>query len=175
MRRQLLSAALLALLVVTATVSVVAADQIDDDTRRIGKQLQCPVCNGSPVSDSPSDLAGQMRSVIRAKLQAGESEQEIIGYFVERYGDMVLMEPPRRGFGLIVWSVPIVVLLASAALLARVSQGWLRRRRTAALLVATGPVARPVQNGTAHGGGAAAQVSASDRARAELEQFKRRA
>lgn len=174
MWRQVLSALLLALVVLATGVRLAAADQIDEETRRIGKQLQCPVCNGSPVSDSPSDLAGQMRAVIRAKLQAGESEQQIIDYFVERYGDMVLMEPPRRGFGLIVWSAPILMLLGSAYVLWRMSQGWLRRRRATTVLLASGTVGQPGQNGSAHAGSAAAP-SATDRARAELEQFKRRA
>ena len=44
------------------------ADTVDEQTREIAKQLQCPVCNGSTVADSPSDLAGQMRSVIRQKV-----------------------------------------------------------------------------------------------------------
>ena len=93
-----------------AASRVVHADALDDETRRIGKQLQCPVCSGAAVSDSPSELAGQMRTVIRAKLRAGESEEQIVTYFVERYGDGVLIEPPRRGIGLVVWVVPFGAL-----------------------------------------------------------------
>jgi cytochrome c-type biogenesis protein CcmH len=172
MFRQLAMAAVLVLSVLSAGVAVVHADQLEDDTRRIGKQLQCPVCSGAPVSDSPSDLAGQMRAVIRTRLQAGESDQQIIAYFVERYGDSVLMEPPRRGFGLVVWFAPVLVLLGGGVLLWRVSQGWVRRRREPALAVTTDPVAVPYRNGSAaHADSETA--TAADRARAELEQFRR--
>ena len=109
-------AAFAVLLLFAALAQAVHADQIEDETRQIGKQLQCPVCAGAPVSDSPSELAGQMRSVIRSKLQAGESEEQIIAYFVERYGESVLIEPPRRGLGLAVWLAPMVMLLVGGVL-----------------------------------------------------------
>jgi cytochrome c-type biogenesis protein CcmH len=63
-----------------------------------------------------------MRAIIRAKLQEGQSGDEIVAYFVDRYGESVLVEPPRRGVGLIVWAVPITVLLLGAIALAF----WLR-------------------------------------------------
>ena len=105
--RRLLTACFVLAVLFAAVARVAQADPLDDETRRIGKQLQCPVCSGASVADSPSDLAGQMRGVIRAKLEAGESEQQIVAYFVERYGDSVLIEPPRRGVGLLVWIAPV--------------------------------------------------------------------
>jgi cytochrome c-type biogenesis protein CcmH len=178
MVRRLLTVAVLTLSVLFGVVTVAYADQLEDDTRRIGKQLQCPVCSGAPVSDSPSDLAGQMRAVIRTKLQAGESDEQIIGYFVERYGDSVLMEPPRRGFGLVVWGAPIIVLIVGGLLLWRVSQSWLRRRRAPAFVVSERAPAAPYRNGSTESSEWAepaepSQVTAADRARAELEQFRR--
>jgi cytochrome c-type biogenesis protein CcmH len=178
MVRLLLTVAVLALSVLSTFVAVAYADQLEDDTRRIGKQLQCPVCSGAPVSDSPSDLAGQMRAVIRTKLQAGETDDEIISYFVARYGDSVLMEPPRRGFGLVVWGAPIIVLLVGGLLLWRVSQSWLRRRRVPAYMVSESAPAAPYRNGSAESSewgepAEPSQITAADRARAELEQFRR--
>jgi cytochrome c-type biogenesis protein CcmH len=172
MVRSLLTALVLALSVLSSVATVAYADQLEDDTRRIGKQLQCPVCNGAPVSDSPSDLAGQMRDVIRTKVRAGESDQQIIGYFVERYGDSVLMEPPRHGFGLLVWGAPIIVLLVGGLLLWRVSKSWLARRRTPAFVVAESAPAAPYRNGSSESS-EAADMTAADRARAELERFRR--
>jgi cytochrome c-type biogenesis protein CcmH len=164
--------AISALALVAAAPPPVQADQLEEDTRRIGKQLQCPVCSGAPVSESPSELAGQMRAVIRAKLEAGESDQQIIAYFVERYGDSVLTEPPRRGIGLLVWVAPLVVLAGGAVLLWRVSQVWLRQRRTVSLATAPGPTSSPFLNGV---GSTEPDRPASptDRARAELEQYRR--
>ena len=172
MIRRVLAITALMLTVLSSVVTVAHADQLEDDTRRIGKQLQCPVCSGAPVSDSPSDLAGQMRAVIRTKLQAGETDEQIIAYFVERYGDSVLTEPPRRGFGLLVWTAPVLVLLSGAFLLWRVSRVWLHRRRAPAFAVADSTAPAPYRNGTAttsEPGG----VTPADRARAELERFRR--
>lgn len=178
MRRLLASCFALALLLM-ALARVADASPIDDETRRIAKQLQCPVCSGASVADSPSDLAGQMRSVIRARLQAGESEEQIIAYFVERYGESVLIEPPRRGIGLAVWLAPIVVLAVGGVLLGRLLRTWLRPRPVPSLLsgagvVAPGSPAPPNRNGTSHAE-SPAPVSSVDRARAELDQFRREA
>jgi cytochrome c-type biogenesis protein CcmH len=153
-----------------ALARVASADQLDDETRRIGKQLQCPVCSGAPVSDSPSELAGQMRTVIRAKLEAGESEEQIVAYFVERYGDSVLIEPPRRGIGLLVWIAPLGALAAGALLLWRVLRGWLRPRRSPDLTSA-GTLPSPHHNGIARMD-SPAPASTVDRARAELDRFR---
>ncbi len=166
---RILAACLLALVVLTTAVAVAQADALDDETRRIGKQLQCPVCSGTPVSDSPSELAGQMRTVIRAKLEAGENEQQIVAYFVERYGDSVLVEPPRRGFGLAVWLAPIAMIGLGGLLLWRICRSWLRDRWSPASMSPV--VAIPHRNGaaTAIDGDPA---SPAERARAELERFR---
>ena len=174
---RILASMFAALLILSALARLAQAETVEEETRRIGKQLQCPVCNGTPVSDSPSELAGQMRSVIRAKLQAGETEQQIVQYFVERYGDSVLVEPPRRGFTLLVWFGPVLVLVLGGLLLWRLLSGWLRPRwstsrlapaaHTASLLAAS-------RNGAATGSEPAA-LSPVDRARAELDRFRKEA
>jgi cytochrome c-type biogenesis protein CcmH len=165
----------LALLFSLTTLLLIAgravyADAIDDETRRIGKQLQCPVCSGASVAESPSELAGQMRNVIRTKLEAGENESQIMGYFVDRYGDGVLIEPPRRGFTLVVWLAPLGALLGGAFLLWRLLRLWLRPRRRFALATDSAPTI-PYQNGTAHADHSASPSSV-DRARAELDRFR---
>jgi cytochrome c-type biogenesis protein CcmH len=172
MRRLLASSFVLAMLF-AALAHVVHADPLDHETRRIGKQLQCPICSGAAVADSPSELAGQMRNVIRAKLEAGESEEQIIAYFVERYGDSVLIEPPRRGIGLAVWIAPVGVLAIGALLLWRLLQIWLRPVPSPQL-VSGGVPETPDRNGTVHAVEPTAP-SAVDLARAELERFRQEA
>jgi cytochrome c-type biogenesis protein CcmH len=152
--------------------SVVFADSIDEQARAIEKQLQCPVCNGSTVADSPSDLAGQMRVVIRQKVAAGESRDAIIQYFVDRYGDSILMEPPRRGIGLAVWLAPVVILMIGLIILITVLRGWVRPRRASV----TAPVAiEPIYtNGTIHAETQADRpASTLDRVQRELDQYRR--
>lgn len=101
----------------------------DDDVRRIARQLRCPICESVSVADSPSELAGQMRGVIRAKLDAGQTDQQILDYFVAAYGDSVLLEPPRRGLSLAAWLGPAVVLILGLVILSLVLRAWLRAAR----------------------------------------------
>ena len=117
----------LPLLLTLALVAAPArADPLDDQTRQVAKQLQCPICAGQSVADSPSGLAEQMRGLIRKKLEAGESPEQIVQYFVERYGEGILLEPPKRGLSLAVWWAPLVVLVGGAALVVLLVRAWLR-------------------------------------------------
>ena len=89
--------------------------------------IRCLVCQGQSIADSNAELAGDMRSLIRQRIAAGESPEAIRGWLVERYGDWVTYEPPLDGKTWALWVAPIV-LLAAGALLARNS---LRRRKRA--------------------------------------------
>jgi cytochrome c-type biogenesis protein CcmH len=119
--------ALLAALALLLFVPAFAhADAIDDGIRRIGLQLQCPVCEGQNVADSPSGLATDMRGVIRGRLLAGTSDQQILNEFVASYGDSILTEPPKRGISLGVWIGPVAALLLGAALVVVLLRTWRR-------------------------------------------------
>src|SRR6266849_2106340 len=80
---------------------------------------------GESVADSPSTISQQMRGVIRQQLQQGQSEQQIIQYFVSRYGSNILWSPPKQGFTMLAWIIPIAILLGGAILLVMVLRGWL--------------------------------------------------
>src|SRR5438309_7699803 len=97
---------------------------LDQRVQAIGAQLKCPVCQGESVADSQSQLAQQMRGVIRQQLQAGKSEQEVIQYFRSSYGDQIVWSPPWQGFSLLAWLVPIGLLLAGIILLFFVLRDW---------------------------------------------------
>jgi cytochrome c-type biogenesis protein CcmH len=99
-------------------VSTVGAqeDIYTERTMELARKLQCPICAGQSVADSQVTLARQMRDVIEEKVQAGESDQQILDYFVQRYGEDVLSEPPKSGFHLTLWWVPVVGLLAGAGI-----------------------------------------------------------
>ena len=98
---------------------------LDQQARDIAKDLQCPICENLSVADSPSELATQMRASIRDQLEAGRSRQEIEAYFVARYGESVLRNPPKEGFNLLVWWVPAIALVVATVLV--VSMLWNRR------------------------------------------------
>jgi cytochrome c-type biogenesis protein CcmH len=78
-----------------------------------------------------------MRAIIRERLAAGESPAEVQRYFVERYGEWILLSPPRRGFNLLVWLLPLGAVLAGLAAAAMLIRRWTRRARTAPTSPAT--------------------------------------
>lgn len=78
--------------------------------QEIDRSLMCPVCPSETVDQSQVELAKQMRAIIREKLVAGESSQEIVDFFVSRYGESVLAAPTKTGFNLIAWSIPVLGL-----------------------------------------------------------------
>lgn len=119
-------AAALALIALMLLPSLTRAEPLDDSVRRVALQLQCPVCEGETVADSPSGLAGDMRSVIRTKLIAGEPDQQILDEFVASYGDGILTEPPKRGISLGVWLGPVIGVALGALLVGVLLSTWRR-------------------------------------------------
>ena len=83
----------------------------NDGAHAIGLLLRCPVCQGMPISDSPADMAQSMMAKVRTMHSEGKSEEEILKYFTDRYGDWVLLKPKASGFNWLVWGLPPVVLL----------------------------------------------------------------
>lgn len=129
LRRPSVLAAALILVAVAVVWSVTVAraaqpKSLDERTYEVARQLQCPVCNGESVADSSSPIAQTMRDLIHQKLAAGESEQQIIQEFHQRYGDTILETPPMQGFTLLIWLGPVVMLLAGLALLRSVARAW---------------------------------------------------
>lgn len=103
---------------------VVQENPMDRAVLDIAKDLRCAVCQNQSVAESNADLAQDMRRLIREQLVAGKSRDDIVNYFVARYGDYVLMKPPADREGLPLWLAPPLVLAALIVL------GWrfLRRR-----------------------------------------------
>src|SRR5712692_10440905 len=101
-----------------------ARQTLDQRVHDVASQLKCLVCQGESVADSPATLSQQMRGVIRQQLQSGKSEQEVIQYFVSRYGDRILLSPPWQGLTLLAWLVPIALMLGGILLLFLVLRSW---------------------------------------------------
>lgn len=112
---------------------MVQEDPLDRQVLEIAKDLRCAVCQNQPVSESNADLAKDMRKVIREQLQAGQSREQIVDYFVTRYGDYVLMKPPADRAGLPLWLAPPLVLAVLGL------GGWLFMRRRTRLTTTPAP------------------------------------
>jgi cytochrome c-type biogenesis protein CcmH len=106
------------------SLNVSAHKTLDQRAYEVGSQLKCPVCQSESVADSPALIAQQMRGVIRQQLQAGRSEQQIIQYFINTYGEQIAWSPPWQGFTLLAWLVPIALVLVGAGLLFLTLREW---------------------------------------------------
>ncbi len=91
---------------------------------KLGAEMRCPVCQGMSVKDSTSAAAVNMLNRIRELARIGYSEDQIKDYFVDRYGEWVLLEPTNRGFNWIVWFGPALFLLGGGAFVAATVSRW---------------------------------------------------
>ena len=107
------------------------APDLEEQTRAISTELRCVVCQNLSIADSPSEMAQQMRAIVREQLQAGKSPQQIKDYFVTKYGGWVLLKPATQGFSLLVWVVPFVALLIGLALGIFFIRRWAAKKRSA--------------------------------------------
>ena len=115
---------LLAPAVGTAAPPVPVSEETVHD---VAAQLRCVVCQSLSVADSPSETAHQMKAIIRERLAAGESPEQVKAYFVDKYGTWILLSPPRQGFNLLVWIVPFAGLAGGLVLVLIVVRRWSRR------------------------------------------------
>ena len=115
--------AALALALLLLGTAAPAAQVSDDAVRHVASQLRCVVCQNLSVADSPSEMARQMREVIRERLGQGETEEQIIHYFEERYGPWVRLSPG----GWLVWVLPFAGLFVGLGVVLLIALRWTRR------------------------------------------------
>ena len=102
--------------------------ETENRIRSLEEKLRCLVCQNQTLADSNAELAGDLRRQVREQVAAGRSDEQIIDYLVQRYGDFVLYEPRFKSTTALLWLGPFVLLVAAALALITV----LRRRRRAA-------------------------------------------
>lgn len=101
-------------------------ERLERETSRVASQLRCPVCQGLSIEDSPSDMARDMRGIVKEQLAEGKTPDEVKEYFVRGYGEWILLEPRAEGFNLAVYILPVVLLVAGAALIVVLTRRWSR-------------------------------------------------
>ena|ERR1041385_5144404 len=127
-------AALLLLLLAGVAQAVEPGEMLKDPTlearaRAISQEIRCLVCQNQTIDDSNADLAHDLRVILRERLLAGDTDQQVQDYLTARYGDFILLKPPFRARTLLLWFGPALIFLAGAAIIASAA---LRRRRVAA-------------------------------------------
>ena len=100
--------------------------ELERRARALAKELRCLVCQNQSIDDSDADLARDLRSLVRERLLAGDTDDEIIDFVTKRYGDFVLLRPPVKPSTWGLWyGPPVIALLAGFAMIL-----YVRRRRT---------------------------------------------
>jgi cytochrome c-type biogenesis protein CcmH len=79
-------------------------------------ELRCLVCQNQSIADSHADMAGDMRAVVRERIAAGETPEQVRAWLIARYGDWVTFDPPKRGAAIGLWMAPLLFLVVGALL-----------------------------------------------------------
>ncbi len=108
----------------TASPAIRPDSAIEATTAMLAGELRCPVCQGNSIKDSPSEMAQEMRNLIRDQLSQGRTPDEVRSYFVSKYGEWVLLEPRAEGLNLVVYLVPVAVLAVGGLLVWRSVRRW---------------------------------------------------
>jgi cytochrome c-type biogenesis protein CcmH len=130
--RSVLATMLLALAFAAPACAIEPQEQLTDPAlearaRTLGQELRCLVCQNESIDDSNADLARDLRTIVRERLTAGDSDQQVLGFVTARYGDYVLLRPPIRAGTLVLWFGPVVLLVAAI-----IAMMLLRRHRAKA-------------------------------------------
>jgi cytochrome c-type biogenesis protein CcmH len=108
----------------SATTTSAPDSALEAQTTAVASTLRCPVCQGESIEDSPSDLARQMRAVVRDKLRAGNTPDQVKAYFVSKYGEWILLDPTMTGLNILLYVIPVLLVVGGLALVAVLVRRW---------------------------------------------------
>lgn len=128
-QRGLLTCAAVVVLLAASPCAVLPVSP-EEQAHLLAAELRCPTCQNLSVADSPSEMANQMRELIREKLGNGESPDQIRTYFVTRYGEWILLSPKRQGFNWVAWLLPFGAILGGAGVIGLVVHRFTARSRS---------------------------------------------
>ena len=95
--------------------------------RELYDSIMCPLCPGQTISQSNSETSRQMRDLVLRKLRQGDTKEEILEYFANRYGERILAEPKKKGFNLMLWFLPFIFLALMAIVIFLLIRRWSTR------------------------------------------------
>ncbi|WP_444816291.1 cytochrome c-type biogenesis protein [Stutzerimonas frequens] len=129
--KRLIHAALLGLALVTSAQGAIDTYEFRDEAEReryrtLTEELRCPKCQNQNIADSNAPIAMDLRQEIFRMLEEGQSNEQIVDYLVERYGDFVRYKPPMNAKTMLLWYGPVALLVLGFGVLAVI---LVRRRR----------------------------------------------
>jgi len=147
-RRMLIAVLTLAALLSQPAFAVEPDEMLDDPVleeraRAISKQVRCVVCQNQDIDSSNAGVARDLRILVRERLVAGDTDQEVFDFLVARYGDYVLFKPPFKPSTYVLWAAPFVILSIGGIVIALVLAQNARRYRNAARQTPETPVKEP--------------------------------
>ncbi len=108
---KLIPVALAVMLLLLVPAAYAQDGPTQDEVNAVARKLFCPVCENTPLDVCPTEACQQWRDVIRTKLLEGQTDDQILEYFAEMYGDSVLAQPPPRQ--VLAWVLPIVIIVVA--------------------------------------------------------------
>jgi cytochrome c-type biogenesis protein CcmH len=100
---------------------------LEKKAREIFDLIMCPLCAGQTIAQSSNETSRQMRALVLKKLRQGETKEEILQYFESRYGERIMAKPNKKGFNLILWFFPFVIVVLAAIVIYFLIRRWSAR------------------------------------------------
>jgi cytochrome c-type biogenesis protein CcmH len=93
-------------------------------TTAVASTLRCPVCQGESIQDSPAELAKQMRALVKERLRAGETPEQVQAYFMSKYGEWILLEPRKTGLNILLYALPVMLVVGGLVIVTLLVRKW---------------------------------------------------
>ena len=101
--------------------------EVNNRIREISQNVTCLVCQNQSIDESNSELAKDLKILIKEKLILGDSDEEIYGFLKEKYGDYILLKPPLNLNTVILWFLPFIVLMFGSILIFKIIKSSIRK------------------------------------------------
>ena len=102
-------------------------DQLEERFKKLSNELRCPTCQGLSVKDSEAGFSTSIKGKISEMMKRGKSDEEIMAYFVERYGEWILRAPPVSGFNMVLWVLPGIAIVTGLLWVLYRSKNWVEK------------------------------------------------
>ncbi len=118
---------IVAVLLAMFVLGGIAVPAMGVTSQEIFREARCPTCN-TPLDVSSSPAAEAIKDFIRTRVAKGQSKEQILGALEAEFGREVLATPPKKGFDLVAWLVPIILVVAGLCVIPFVTRAWARKR-----------------------------------------------